>query len=162
MSFSKDDLIKIAVAAALNVDLDPALVCSVIEHESSWDPWAVRYESGFYQRYVSPMQGLTDTEKNLRSTSFGLLQIMGQTARELGYDAKWLTGLLDPPDGLMMGCRKLKRCLANNEKVTDGKVDKQATINAALLAYNGGGDATYPTHALAAYSKYEYLNKGVM
>ncbi len=65
--------------------LDPALVCAVCHHErANWKQWAVRYEPGFYEKYVEKMVGISATEKTMRATSFGLMQIMGQVARELG------------------------------------------------------------------------------
>jgi soluble lytic murein transglycosylase-like protein len=142
---SKEDLIKIVVAAALNVDIDPALACAVVSHESSWDPWAVRYEPGFYRRYVQSMQGLTDTEKTLRATSFGLCQVMGQVAREQGFDGKYLTELCDPIH-VIQGCKKLAKCLKNNSQ------------HDALQAYNGGSDPGYADAVLKFYDQFAYLN----
>jgi soluble lytic murein transglycosylase-like protein len=49
-----DALISLARAAAAAHSLDPALVCAVCEQESSWDPFAIRYEPAFYDRYVAP------------------------------------------------------------------------------------------------------------
>ncbi len=144
---TKDELQKVVVAAAVNVDIDPALACAVVSHESSWNPWAVRYEPGFYRRYIQSMQGLSETEKTMRATSFGLFQIMGQVAREQGFDGKYLTELCDPINAVQ-GCRKLKRCL---------ELENQS-VSAALLRYNGGGDANYPTVVLEFYKDYAYLN----
>lgn len=50
-----------------------------------------------------------------QQASWGLTQVMGGVARELGYDGPWLTGLLlDPVLVLDHGCRhllkKLRRC----------------------------------------------------
>lgn len=120
--------------------LDTALICAVAEHESSWNPYATRMEKAFYTKYVQQMT-LNDTEEYTRSMSFGLMQIMGETARELGFVkkpgdsyAEFLTQLTDPDIGMDFGCKKLRRCLDlhPNDEV------------AALLAYNGGSDPTYP------------------
>ena len=64
-----EQLEAVARAAAINAGIDPILVQAVCEHESSWNPWAVRYEPAFYVRYVEAMPGLTDTEKTMRATS---------------------------------------------------------------------------------------------
>src|SRR5712671_5546505 len=100
---------QIARAVAVKYGLDTALVCAVCDHESAgWQPYAVRYEPGFYDRYISTMHGLTQTEKTMRATSFGLMQVMGQTAREYGFSGHFLTELLDPETAILYGCRKLK------------------------------------------------------
>jgi len=150
---TRDELEKAAIATALNQGLDPALVCAVCAHESDgWQQFAVRYEPGFYSRYIESMTGLSQTEKTMRATSFGLMQIMGQTAREFGFDGKFLTELLEPLNAVIYGCRKLKRCLDKNN----------GDVPAALLQYNGGGNANYPDLVMAHYKDYAYLNSGVM
>jgi soluble lytic murein transglycosylase-like protein len=134
---SIEQLYAVARSGALNAGLDPALVMAVCQHESSWNPWAVRFEPGFYRTYTSAMK-LPETEKTMRATSFGLMQIMGQVAREKGFDEPFLTALCDPLNGVMYGCRKLKECL-----------DKEnGSVSSALLRYNGGGDAKYPEMVL--------------
>ena len=100
------DLLAIARAAAAYHELDPALVCAVIEQESAWNTYALRYEPGFRTRYVAPL-GLPPTEEVARSISWGLMQVMGQVAREHGFDAKFLSALCDPALGLDIGCAVL-------------------------------------------------------
>lgn len=123
--------------------LDPVLICAIAENESSWNQWATRYEPGFFHRYIEP-QNLPPGEGFMRATSWGLMQIMGQTARELGFDGRFLTALCDPELGLEYGCRKLKKCL----DIKDGDVNK------ALLMYNGGGDLQYPERVTARMPTY--------
>ena len=153
---TKEDLQKIAVAAALNAGIDPALVCAVCATESSWNPDATRYEPAFYKRYIESMTGLSMTEKTDRATSFGLMQIMGQVAREQGFDEPDLrAGLLNPLNAVTQGCRKLKKCLSleTHEHGTYAE-----DVNAGLLRYNGGGDANYPALVMSHYNDYAYLN----
>jgi soluble lytic murein transglycosylase-like protein len=145
---TQDELVKIALGAAITAELDPALVCAVCARESSWEPYSVRYEPAFYDRYISSMKNLSLTEMIMRSTSWGLMQIMGQTARELGFDGKYLSELLDPATGVLFGCKKLKRCLQNTNQNVQG----------ALLAFNGGGEPAYPELVLANYAQFAYLN----
>jgi soluble lytic murein transglycosylase-like protein len=140
-----DDLIKITKATATAHGIDPALLCALVEHESSWDVWAMRYEPDFYDRYVKPLTGMSITEKTARSTSFGLTQCMGQVARELGFTQKWLSELCDPVTGLEYGARKLKKCL-------DAAAGSTVV---ALLRYNGGGDASYADAVLKLVGKYK-------
>jgi soluble lytic murein transglycosylase-like protein len=85
---SRAELISLARAAALAHSLDPALVCAVCEQESAWNPWAIRYEPGFLARYVAPLftaGKISATEAYARSFSWGLMQVMGQVAREHGF-----------------------------------------------------------------------------
>src|ERR1700692_3850511 len=90
--------------------LEPALVCAVIEQESAWNTWAVRYEPGFLSRYVAPLYTvgkLSATEAYTRSMSWGLMQVMGQAARESGFEETSLAELCDPAAGIEWGCRLL-------------------------------------------------------
>lgn len=135
------DMQQIAVMQAHKAGIDPALVKAVCSHESSWYPWAVRYEPAFFDRYIAGMKGLTATEMHNRSTSFGLMQIMGQTAREQGCRVQSLAELCDPMSGIEQGCIKLARCLK----------DHPGDVNAALLEYNGGSDLSYPNAVMAFY-----------
>lgn len=106
------DLIVLARAAAAQHSLDPALVCAVVEQESSWDAHAMRYEPAFRARYVTPL-GLPPTEEIARSISWGLMQVMGQVAREHGFCGKFLSALCDPATGLDIGCAALAAKLAS-------------------------------------------------
>lgn len=138
------ELQQLAVAQAHNYGLDPALVCAMCEHESGWNPWAIRYEPAFYLRYIASMKGLSETEKTARAFSIGLMQVMGQVAREQGFDGKYLTELCDPLVNLEHGCKKLKKCMT----ISDGDVEM------ALLKYNGGGNLNYPNLVLSRYDVY--------
>jgi soluble lytic murein transglycosylase-like protein len=134
-----------ARAAAEAHGLDPALVCAVVHNESGWDQWALRYEPGFYRRYIEPLAGVGDTEKQSRAFSYGLMQIMGQTAREFGFGGKFLVELCDPVQNLEFGCRKLAQCMDR----------AGGNITQALLLYNGGGDKAYPDRVLRYVGRYK-------
>lgn len=128
---------------ALKYGLDPKLVCAVCEQESSWNPWAVRYEPAFYLRYIAPMNLANATEAQMRSTSFGLMQIMGQTAREFGFCEHFLSELCDPDTGVEYGCKKLQKCFSVH-----------GDAETSLLAYNGGSNPNYPSQVLARVKNY--------
>src|SRR5262244_1997825 len=84
--------------------LDPALVCAVTEQESSWNPWAMRYEPAFFAKYVAPLytnNKVGASEAYARGFSWGLMQVMGQVAREFGFDGLFLSALCDPEQGLV-------------------------------------------------------------
>src|SRR5258708_8507432 len=101
------EIIELARAIAAAHGLDPALVCAVIEQESAWNPWAVRYEPGFLSRYVAPLYTagkLSATQAYTRSMSWGLMQLMGQVARELGFAEDSLPELCNPATAPDPGC----------------------------------------------------------
>ena len=108
------DLTNLITQAAGKYGLPVWLVSAIVATESGGDPWAVRFEPRFRSAYV-PQQCQTfgvcshETERTLRACSFGLMQLMGQVAREYGYRAPFLTALCAPATGLEYGCRHLAR-----------------------------------------------------
>jgi soluble lytic murein transglycosylase-like protein len=135
-------------AAALKYKLDPRLVAAIILQESSGRPDVSRWEPGFYKRYIEgreldgfvPDKENDTKERQNRATSWGLMQIMGQVAREFGYWGRDLAaGLCDPATNINLGCKIFARYLAKN----NGDIVK------ALLRYNGGGNPNYPKEVLA-------------
>jgi soluble lytic murein transglycosylase-like protein len=127
--------------------LEPALVCAVIEQESAWEQWAVRYEPGFLSHYVAPLYTagkLSATEAYTRSMSWGLMQVMGQVAREYGFSGASLAELCDPGVGVEFGCRVLAARM----------VRARGDVTAALLAWNGGGNPDYSVEVLARKRNY--------
>src|ERR1700684_3916974 len=81
---------------------DPARGGAVVEQESAWDAHAIRYEPGFRARYVAPLN-LPATEEVARSISWGLMQVMGQVAREHGFQRPFLSARGDSSAGLAFG-----------------------------------------------------------
>jgi soluble lytic murein transglycosylase-like protein len=140
------DLVALAKTAATRYRLNPALVCGVVEDESSWNPWEFRYEPNFRILYVARLE-LDPTAEIGRSCSWGLLQIMGQTARERGFVGPF-PQLCDPEIGLERGCDYL----ADRFKVAAGDVSK------ALELWNGGADKGYATRVLGRAVKYGYTD----
>lgn len=88
------------------------LISAVIMTESDGDPWAMRFEPGFLKTYVPAIPhtfgASKETERTMRATSFGLMQIMGQVAREFNCTFPFLSELCLPENGIEFGCRKLK------------------------------------------------------
>jgi soluble lytic murein transglycosylase-like protein len=140
---TNDARLAIASKYAAKYGLDPAIVCAVVEQESSWNPWAIRYEPEFFARYLETMS-LPATEMRARAFSFGLMQCMGQVARELGFAGASLAQLCDPDIGLDVGCRKLAACFK-----------AWTTPEVALLCYNGGGNPDYGKQVLARVAHYQ-------
>jgi soluble lytic murein transglycosylase-like protein len=141
------EIIDLARQIAREHAIDPALVCAVIEQESAWNPWAVRYEPAFLSRYVAPLYTagkLSATEAYTRAMSWGLMQVMGQVAREFGFKETSLSELCDPATGVEFGCRILSARLAR----------AKGDATAALLDWNGGASPNYPAEVLARKRNY--------
>jgi soluble lytic murein transglycosylase-like protein len=127
-------------------ELDPALICAIIEQESDFNPWAIRFEPAFLDRYVRPLGLSNITEAHSRSFSWGLMQIMGEVARELGYSG-CMGQLLEPETNIFWGMRHFRTKLSRAGNET----------KRALLAWNGGGNLAYPDQVLARIGKFTAL-----
>lgn len=141
------DLIALAREIAAKHNLSADVVCGMIEREATENQWATRFEPGFLARYVLPQYtaGKLDvTETYTRSMSWGVMQIMGETAREFGFAGKYLSELCDPPVGIEYACRKLADCLKRSG----------GDVSAALEMYNGGSNAKYAAEVLALATPY--------
>jgi len=110
------------VDCAARVHCLPAeLAAAVVRVESGGNPLAFRYEPAFLKRYVLPNASVKakapcslETERQARAMSWGLMQVMGETARGLGFDGPFLSALTDPATGLDYGCRLLARLKARH------------------------------------------------
>lgn len=142
MTQAKNNISEIIYRNARDFQIDPRLIAAVIQRESSGNQYACRYEPKFFTKYLQNKTRATlkghvaanfQTEVMGRAFSYGLMQTMGNTAREAGFKEEYLTALCDPEMGITIGCKILKRFLNNNAKQDD-----------ALLAWNGGSDKEYP------------------
>jgi soluble lytic murein transglycosylase-like protein len=139
--------------------VSPEIVAAVVLVESSGNSAAFRYEPGFYRRYIEGKSrhqlgghwpsyeesGITEEqERTLRACSFGLMQVMGQVARELGFSGENLFDLYEPAIGIHFGVMKLA---AEIERAKKRGVTEYLT--AALLRYNGGGEPRYPEKVIS-------------
>ena len=86
----------------------------------------------------------SETEARARAFSWGLMQVMGQVARENGFAGASLAALCDPGTGLDVGCRVLARKLAAAE----------GNVTRALLLWNGGTNPSYPDAVLMRTQRY--------
>jgi len=145
-------------AAALRFNLPVRLIQAMILIESGGLPWAMRYEPAFFDKYVAPREikplrpCSEATERRGRATSWGLMQIMGETARSVGFDRPYLSELCAPDVGLLWACSYLGR-LRDRFLVSHDWA-------AVVAAYNGGPGAVlgpesftnpeYPRKVLAA------------
>lgn len=122
------ELRKIIEDKGIEFGIDPDLIQAFCFVESSYRPAATRYEPAFYKTYIQPMAGLTQEEKTGRATSFGLMQIMGQVAREKGFKGAF-DELFDPATGLEWSLKHLKRFIVKY---------KEMGLDYAIVSYNAG------------------------
>lgn len=138
---------------------DVALIYAIIETESGWNSYTVRYEPEW--KYIVSIPdnllkslGITRiTEEQLQKFSWGLMQIMGSVARELNFTGL-LTELVNPQTNVNLGIRHLKKFL-----------DKYKNIEDAIASYNAGSprkrengkyiNQQYVDKVLTNYKKYK-------
>lgn len=149
------DLIR---ANAAIYGVKPETIACIILQESSGNPWAFETEknqlmSKFLWKTAGALIGFVPkvtpwlfTEKVLRSSSFGLMQILGETARERGFDRQYLTELFVPEVNVQWGCLIFSKMLQS----------VNGDIRAGLLRWNGGGDRQYPDKVFARESTPEF------
>jgi len=94
-------------------------------------------------RYVTRL-GLAPTEEIARSMSWGLMQVMGQVAREHGFTGDFLAQLCDPGQALETGCAVLK------SKITAAA----GNLDDALSFWNGGSNTAYSQEVMARLPHY--------
>ncbi|KAF5029904.1 Transglycosylase SLT domain protein [anaerobic digester metagenome] len=112
------------------------IVRGVVIQESTLNTFATRYEPGFYERYLKgkplnyvPHGCSQETERVGRATSWGLMQVMGETARCNGFRG-WFAELTVPAEGLAWGCIYMARLR--------DKYLARGGWPGVLRAYNGG------------------------
>lgn len=145
---------------AREVGVAPRILAGLVMQESSGDPWAIRVERGFWGRYLDGILAFVKRSPSkvddrwaeypdIYSASYGLCQVMLQTALEHGWTMRrFPTELLDPAVNLRVAAEILRKHIAKGlEQVRQGKAGD--AVHVALLRYNGGGDPEYPARVLA-------------
>lgn len=145
---TRDDIKNIVSIKALSYGLDPKLAQSIAQIESSFNPMCMRFEPNWMYYYMplvySKNLGVTlATERTLQQISYGLMQVMGSVARELGFEEE-LIKLCDPDLGAQYGCMKLV-------DIKKKYSDEQDIIS----AYNAGT----PSKIGIKYRNQDYVNK---
>lgn len=130
-------------------NIEPTLIAAIIMQESGGNVAAKRFERAFWEKHLAdtPRAKLIgkhpgigelpslETERIDRATSFGHMQVLGETARENGYDAQYLSDLgSDIASNVLLGSAYLARCIER----------KGGIVRLGVLLYNGGGDVEYP------------------
>lgn len=111
--------------------VDPDLAIAIAEVESAFDEMACRFEVNW--KYLVNVEGFAkssrisqDTERILQMCSFGMMQVMGSVARELGWKVNLLE-LTKPELGVKFGCLKIKELMRKYSNQDD-----------LVAAYNAG------------------------
>ncbi len=164
---TKDEIRNLLVKQTKSIPvIDVDLMCAIIDVESSGNPWAVRYEPSYpYLKdpavYSTKNMISLDTEKTLQRMSWGLFQIMGCAARELGFQDN-LTKLLIPEVNMIWGIEFFRvRCKARFNKVED----QIAAYNAGTPKKDKNGIYTngiYVGKVLSAYHQQDQDSKSAL
>jgi soluble lytic murein transglycosylase-like protein len=161
LDFARADARAIVAAAANAAGLEPSLVAAIVLQESGGNPLAIRHESEYRWLWPSsakvvPPPGVSlATEIAQQRTSWGLLQVMGATAREHGCREPFLTALIaDPALGLRFGCLYLASLFARFPG---------AGREGAISAYNAGhptpdNEDTYVRRVIARLAELQTLD----
>ncbi len=111
--------------------IDAHLIEAIIVTESSGDADATRFEPKWHlynnPQFYCDHLGISKQEEEVsQATSWGLMQVMGAVARDLGYTED-LKMLLVPEVGIFYGCKKLKQLM-----------QRYGSEEAVVSAYNQG------------------------
>lgn len=144
----KEELQALAIKMSEELGLRHEWICAIIQIESNWDPWAIRYEPHYrwvYKpAYFSKLHRVTfETENAMQCMSFGLAQVMLSVGRELGYDGPASQFIL-PEHSLKYGILKFRQLLGKYNYTMD-----------AIAAYNAGS----PRKKDGLYVNQQYVDK---
>ncbi len=125
------DLSALVQQVASTYNLPQNLLTAQIQHESGGDPFAFRYEHSYFQAYIQNKPAAKAALYGpLAACSYGLLQILLETAYEIGYTDR-PEGLFVPRVGLAFGAKQMR-------KLWDHFGGAPESYRLALAAYNAG------------------------
>lgn len=132
MPFNRDKLLPSVKEKAAKFNLDFRLVDAIVQTESAYNIYAIRYEAKSTHHVIPEKFARINfttvaTEEQLQKFSWGLCQIMGSTARWLGYQGP-LPYLCDIDTNLQWACRYLA-------KLRD---DHGGVVEQIIASYNAG------------------------
>lgn len=112
-------------------DIRPELIQAIIQVESSGNTYAVRFEPGYkwlheVENSAQNVNTTIETERVCQQMSWGLMQLMGATARWLGFKGP-IPELTYPHFGIEWGCKYLRNLFYRYHKEPD-----------VIAAYNAG------------------------
>lgn len=147
MAALKPDYIKIIGSYCDTMHVPPNLVKAICRVESNWNEHTLRFEPMFtdlsmVMNYAHKLAISAETEAVCQKTSWGLMQIMGAVARNLGFD-DILTKLLVPENNLYFGVKLISELMKRFPIQDD-----------VISAYNRG----YPKKANGLYLNQKYVD----
>jgi soluble lytic murein transglycosylase-like protein len=128
--------------------VNPRMALAIVYQESAGDTYAARVEEDLVLRWVFPAMNAKKhritmtTEITFQKTSWGLMQVLGVVARELGYDEQ-LPKLTVPNVGLRWGIKNIAKLQGRYLQYTD-----------IIAAYNAGS----PKKVEGKYKNQEYVD----
>lgn len=149
--FAKRELLLPIVETVAEInEVSTLLLDAIVATESSYDRYAMRYEPTYSSHVLAEgfarENNITiETERQLHKFSFGLCQIMGGTARSLGFKGP-LTQLLDPETNLTMACSYIS--MLTNRYPND--------VRDVISGYNAGTPKMYVN---GKYRNQAYVDK---
>lgn len=157
------------VVAAGKYRLDPDLVQAICEQESTyrpnaWNPeprfrwfWDVRRNKPF--RPITPIEALSkfppkdfpapvgvdaDAEYWGQQASWGLMQVMGAVARQMGFKGAFLTETLNPTINLDLGGDYFQLLLHQMTARAAPGIGDRVVLASTLADWNGGPSGNLP------------------
>lgn len=142
--------------------IEPRLVAAIIQKESGGVPLRTRMEGKWDtdlktmtvtsrylfepERFATKLGISKATEVAQQRMSWGLMQVMGSTARGEGFDDH-LPILLEPSNGIYWGCVVLKT-----------KMKKYESLKAVISSYNAGSVRYLPTGPTLTFTNQKYVD----
>ncbi|MBT8187839.1 MAG: lytic transglycosylase domain-containing protein [Croceitalea sp.] len=113
-------------------EINPKIIAAIVMQESAGNPYATRYEDHYrwtldIERFARKNRISRDTENMQQKTSWGLMQIMGGLARELGFEGP-LVRLCEPEINLRLGIKHILNLKQRYSK----------NLSDVIAAYNAG------------------------
>jgi hypothetical protein len=142
ISISDTDIADAIRAGAGVQQVPDSLVQAICQQESSMNPWALRYEPTYRWLYGDQLK-MTPTERHAQMCSWGLMQVMGALARELGFQED-MPKLCVPTVNIDYGCKQLRRLY-----------DKYFNWVDVIAAYNAGS----PRRIGSLYVNQSYVDR---
>lgn len=141
-------------SVAKTLDIDPAIMIALFRIETAGDSYRCRYEPKYknvyyVSRYADSLRITFETEEIFQKTSFGLGQILGSTARMIGF-TDHMPMLCNPS----IGCYWSGLYLGN-------LIKKYADLYKAVSAYNAGSllkDGSFSNPEYVARFRKNYLD----
>lgn len=131
-------LMELIISLAAGIGIPPEAVLAIIEVESDGNPYATAYNQNYSwvnMQAKRPANCSANTESVHQRTAWGLMQVMGATARQAGFEG-WLPELVDPEVNMRTAIAYLAQ-LRRKHFETHG-------IDGVIAAYNRGAPRKSP------------------